>query len=69
MRNQFNIENAKVKSSMKSGTGTNDVYKPNIWYFNHLKYFETYCTSRKSQNCTEKNSTEESLTSNQDEEL
>jgi len=25
LRNQFNIENAKVKTSFKSGTGTDDV--------------------------------------------
>ncbi|XP_011858850.1 PREDICTED: uncharacterized protein LOC105556373 [Vollenhovia emeryi] len=69
LRTQFNIENAKIKSSMKSGIGTDDVYKPNLWYFNNLKYLEAYCTPRKSRNSIEKNSTEQLLISNQNEEL
>ncbi|XP_039303191.1 uncharacterized protein LOC113004674 [Solenopsis invicta] len=56
LRNQFNVENAKVKSSIKSGIGTNDVYKPNLWYFEHLLFLESYFTSRKSRNSIEKNS-------------
>ncbi|KYN07878.1 Farnesyl pyrophosphate synthase [Cyphomyrmex costatus] len=46
---------------MKSGIGTNDVYKPNLWYFEYLQFLESYFTPRKSRNSIEKNSLETSL--------
>nr|XP_012223812.1 PREDICTED: uncharacterized protein LOC105673056 [Linepithema humile] len=63
--NKSNIENTKVKASLKSGAGT-DVYKPNLWYFKHLKYLETYFTPRKSRNFKKKNSAKNLLTSTQE---
>ncbi|RLU15214.1 hypothetical protein DMN91_012208, partial [Ooceraea biroi] len=61
LRNQFNIENAKVKASIKSGAGTDDIYKPNLWHFNYLQYLDSYFTPRKSRNSIEKKSTENSF--------
>jgi len=37
------------------------VYKPNLWYFEHLQFLESYFTPRKSRNSIEKNSPETSL--------
>ncbi|XP_066587643.1 uncharacterized protein [Prorops nasuta] len=54
LRNQFNIENQKVKASIKSGTGFDDVYKPTLWYFDNLKFLETYFIPRKSHDSTKR---------------
>uniref|UniRef100_A0A2S2R1S6 MADF domain-containing protein n=1 Tax=Sipha flava TaxID=143950 RepID=A0A2S2R1S6_9HEMI len=53
LRNQFNIENAKVKTSFKSGTGTDDIYKPSLWYYEKLLFLDPYVTPRKSRNSME----------------
>ncbi|CAL1680923.1 unnamed protein product [Lasius platythorax] len=42
LRSQYNIENAKVKMSKKSGTGTDNVYKPSLWYYEHLMFLDTF---------------------------
>ncbi|XP_071653675.1 uncharacterized protein [Temnothorax longispinosus] len=59
LRSQYNIENAKVKRSKKSGTGTDNVYKPSLWYFEHLMFLDTFFTPRKSRNSLEKNKNSE----------
>ncbi|XP_066589548.1 uncharacterized protein [Prorops nasuta] len=56
LRTQFHIENNKLKNSMKSGVGTEDIYHPTLWYFNDIRYLEEFYTSRKSRNSIEKNS-------------
>ncbi|XP_036141832.1 uncharacterized protein LOC118645245 [Monomorium pharaonis] len=42
LRNQFNTENAKVRASIKSGIGSENVYKPNLWYYDALKFLEEH---------------------------
>lgn len=37
-RGNFRRENKKVKSSMKTGSGTDSVYKPKLWYYNLLLF-------------------------------
>lgn len=39
------------------------MYKPNLWYSNHLKYVEAYLTPRKSRNSIEKNSAKQLISS------
>lgn len=101
VRNQFNIENVKVKASIKSGAGTDDVcnkvtvifiifynrnhsqcyvttiffrvtffsqffylqiYRPSLWYFNDLKYLDSYFIPRKSRNSIETKCAKKSVT-------
>lgn len=38
LRTSYCRELKKVKSSIRSGVGTNDIYKPNLWYFNELDF-------------------------------
>lgn len=49
LRNQFNVENAKRRSSIKSGAGTNDIYVPSLWYFNSMLFLEEYYGMRKTK--------------------
>ncbi|XP_011863271.1 PREDICTED: uncharacterized protein LOC105559523, partial [Vollenhovia emeryi] len=49
LRNQFNSENAKVRTSMKSGIGSENVYRPNLWYYDALKFLEEHIIPRKSR--------------------
>ncbi|XP_036141697.1 uncharacterized protein LOC118648469 [Monomorium pharaonis] len=46
LRNQFNTENAKV-------------YKPNLWYYDALKFLEEHIVPRKSKNSHLPNSTKD----------
>ncbi|XP_018360502.1 PREDICTED: uncharacterized protein LOC108759517 [Trachymyrmex cornetzi] len=48
LRNQFNTENAKVRQSIKSGIGTENVYRPNLWYYNSLKFLEEHVIPKKA---------------------
>lgn len=38
MRCTFKKELLKVKSSQKSGSGTDDIYVPKLWYYNLLTF-------------------------------
>ncbi|XP_046473765.2 uncharacterized protein [Neodiprion pinetum] len=49
LRNQFNIEHSKVKSSLKSGTGTDDIYKPSLWYYEKLLFLDSYVIPRRNR--------------------
>ncbi|XP_046386397.1 uncharacterized protein LOC124156110 [Ischnura elegans] len=49
LRNSFNVENAKVKASLKSGVGAQDIYIPGLWYFDMLKFVEESYIPRKSR--------------------
>lgn len=37
-RTSYRRELKKVKLSIKSGVGNDDIYKPNLWYFNELDF-------------------------------
>ncbi|KAL5246062.1 hypothetical protein ACI65C_013470 [Semiaphis heraclei] len=37
-RTSYRRELKKVKSSIRSGAGTDDIYKPNLWYYNELDF-------------------------------
>lgn len=39
IRCTFKKENLKVKSSQISGSGTNDIYVPKLWYYDLLQFF------------------------------
>ena len=41
LRTNFNKTNKKVKESMKSGAGLNDVFKPKGWLFEDLRFLGT----------------------------
>lgn len=38
LRTSYRRELAKIRRSEKSGAGTDDVYKPSIWYYNSLSF-------------------------------
>lgn len=38
LRGSFRKELKKVKASTTSGAGTEEVYKPRLWYFDHLLF-------------------------------
>lgn len=38
LRTVYKKEVAKVIASTKSGTGEDDIYKPNLWYFDKLEF-------------------------------
>lgn len=48
LRTVFRKELKKVESSKKSGSGTEDVYIPKLWYFNLLIFTTNQETPRKS---------------------
>lgn len=37
-RTSYRRELKKIKSSIRSGAGTDDIYKPNLWYYNELDF-------------------------------
>lgn len=38
LRTSYRRELKKVKSSIRSGAGTDVIYKPNLWYYNKLDF-------------------------------
>ncbi|KAL1489915.1 hypothetical protein ABEB36_013841 [Hypothenemus hampei] len=38
LRGSFRKELKKVKESYKSGAGTEETYKPHLWYYDHLQF-------------------------------
>lgn len=38
MRTAFRRELKKIKDSKKTGSGTDEVYTPTLWYFEHLSF-------------------------------
>lgn len=38
LRTSYRRELKKITASQKSGAETNDVYKPNLWYFNEIDF-------------------------------
>ncbi|XP_058978914.1 uncharacterized protein LOC131802593 [Musca domestica] len=45
LRASYRRELHKIKRSEKSGAGTDDVYKPSIWYFDQLNFLQDQETS------------------------
>lgn len=48
MRTVFRKELKKVEASKKSGTGTDDVYEPSLWYYHLLSFLNESETPRPS---------------------
>lgn len=48
LRSCFRKEYKKVVISMKSGAGTDDIYKPNLWYFDSLMFLKDHEMPRSS---------------------
>lgn len=40
LRTNYRKEKKKVEESKRSGTGTNDVYVPTLWYYHLLKFLD-----------------------------
>jgi len=40
LRTTFKRENNKVKKSMVSGSGTDEVYVPSLWYYKELEFLQ-----------------------------
>lgn len=40
LRTSFKRENNKVKKSMLSGSGTDDLYVPTLWYYKELEFLQ-----------------------------
>lgn len=46
LRGAFRKELKKVKESLKSGTGSDDTYKPHLWYYDNLLFLTDHETTR-----------------------
>lgn len=46
LRGSFRKELKKINSSSKSGAATDDIYKPHLWYFDHLLFLSDQETPR-----------------------
>lgn len=57
LRGCFRKELKKVNSSKKSGSGSDDIYKPHLWYFEHLLFLIDQETPRESVSNIEEDST------------
>ena len=49
MRSNYRKELKKLKASMRTGSGANEVYKPTLWYFNDLNFLDDQETPRNSR--------------------
>ena len=49
IRSNYRKELKKIKASMRTGSGTNEVYKPTLWYFNDLNFLDDQETPRNSR--------------------
>jgi hypothetical protein len=48
LKTSWRRENKKIRESMRSGAGADDVYVPKLWYFDLLNYIEDEETPRDS---------------------
>lgn len=46
LRGTFRKELKKIKDSQRSGAGEDEVYKPHLWYFDHLVFITDQETPR-----------------------
>ena len=53
MRGSFRKEMKKVAASSKSGAGTEELYKPKLWYYEHLLFTKSEETPRQSSSNVE----------------
>ncbi|XP_067135388.1 uncharacterized protein [Centruroides vittatus] len=49
IRSAYRKEIKKIKASIKSGAGTEDIYKPKLWYFELLRFLDDQDTPRSSR--------------------
>ncbi|CAH1380991.1 unnamed protein product [Tenebrio molitor] len=49
LRQQFSHENAKIQSSLRTGTGTEDVYEPSVWWYEKLLFLVPHVKTRKTK--------------------
>lgn len=49
MRSSYRKELKKIKESTKSGSGTDEVYQPKLWYFDSLRFLNDQETPRQSR--------------------
>ncbi|KAK5648151.1 hypothetical protein RI129_003043 [Pyrocoelia pectoralis] len=50
IRSQYNHELTKIKDSCRSGVSTDDVYEPNVWWFEALSFLKPYIKPRNGKN-------------------
>lgn len=56
LRGAFRKEIKKIKESQRSGAGTDDIYQPNLWYFQYLIFLSDQETPRESVSSIDNNS-------------
>jgi hypothetical protein len=49
LRQQLSHENAKIQSSLRTGTGTEDVYEPSVWWYEKLLFLVPHVKTRKTK--------------------
>ncbi|XP_069672964.1 uncharacterized protein [Periplaneta americana] len=49
LRHQYNVENSRVSTSIKSGVGAGNVYAPSLWYFHLMMFLGVHIGPRKSR--------------------
>lgn len=49
LRTVYNKEKAKVTTSMKSGAGSEEVYKPSLWYYDLLHFLYDQDSARSAR--------------------
>lgn len=55
LRSQYSKEKAKVRAASKSGAGTEDVYKPSLWFFEKLNFLDDGSDPRETRSTLEIN--------------
>lgn len=49
LRGQYSREMAKIRNSSKSGTGTDDIYHPQAYWFDKMKFLSGYISLKKEK--------------------
>lgn len=57
LRTNYRKELKKHLQSMKSGSGTDDIYHPTLWYFNEMSFLQDQETASDSQSSMDTQST------------
>ncbi|XP_050711229.1 uncharacterized protein LOC126995585 [Eriocheir sinensis] len=68
LRSSFRKECKKVLSSMKSGSGTDDVYTPSLWYYNLLLFLKEQEIPRTSVSAIEQDRNASSIAGEEEKE-
>lgn len=69
IRSSFRREVGKVQASMTSGTGTENVYTPKLWYFDLLEFTVVHELPKKSKSTLPSTVANEDISAQEDEDL